>query len=779
MKKIKTNQLTSSIMFRFVFAFCLLSLSLSMANAQGDCTNDILPPSVIAPPDTSTICLAASDYTDTLFLQANFGNATALDNCTAWTKELPPLNSMICPSGVITRRFQAIDQAGNVSAIAQQQIFLENSNYTIHLPGQHNLGDPLVDSLTVSNTTCNLVAVSYEDVLYNTDCDEQIERTERTYSVINWCNFNDGIEIELPQLDLDNDGVFGDPYELLVTPDSAYIIDNGTVVTSLKVGIFKYTQTIYQDSEAPSKNIKGQVYLDANENCSLDTLEDGLTDWTVQLHSLGTNTTYETTTDLAGNYEFIICPEDSLFDLQLLYPFNYSGTCPTTYSFNLGGGDTMITVNLPVQLSDCPLMSVDVSSGAIRPCLNSNYYVNYRNLSTQTIEMAEVQIVLDPYMTFVDSDQTYLPPMGDTIIFPIGDLPSATHGSFSLTIALDCEVEMGQTHCVEARIFPDSICPPSSSSWSGASVALESTCDNDSLKVMIKNIGEGNMQAARNYIVIEDVLMREEGNFQLSSGMDKLLSFPANGATWHISAEQVPHHPGLNQPLLTIEGCGGINNPGQALSFPQNDADLFVSIDCQQNVNSFDPNDKLVFPQGVGDNHLVEANTDLSYKIRFQNTGTAPALKVVVIDTLSAWLDASTVQPGTSSHDYTFERLEGGILRFTFDDINLPDSTQNEAESHGFVKFRIKQKLDNPIGIVIDNSAAIYFDFNAPIITNNTFVTIGEELYEVTTSAQHLKLSEGVIEVFPNPAKSQVNILFKQVAIHSNSVLIYSLAGQL
>jgi hypothetical protein len=55
------------------------------------------------------------------------------------------------------------------------------------------------------------------------------------------------------------------------------------------------------------------------------------------------------------------------------------------------------------------------------------------------------------------------------------------------------------------------------------------------------------------------------------------------------------------------------------------------------------------------------------------------------------------------------------------------DSFTNERGSHGFFKYSIKLKDSIVTNTVVVNKAAIYFDFNAPIITNITSHTIGKE----------------------------------------------------
>jgi hypothetical protein len=63
-------------------------------------------------------------------------------------------------------------------------------------------------------------------------------------------------------------------------------------------------------------------------------------------------------------------------------------------------------------------------------------------------------------------------------------------------------------------------------------------------------------------------------------------------------------------------------------------------------------------------------------------------------------------------------------LVFDYKNINLPDSSANEPESHGFVTFQVKQVPNLATGTEINNNVGIYFDLNDPIITNTTLHTI-------------------------------------------------------
>ena len=222
-----------------------------------------------------------------------------------------------------------------------------------------------------------------------------------------------------------------------------------------------------------------------------------------------------------------------------------------------------------------------------------------------------------------------------------------------------------------------------------------------------------------------------------------------------MTVQQVPNNPRSTFATAFVEGCRSNStapfSTGNATAFPDADGDAAIDIQCLAIQGSYDPNDKTGYPTGTGTSRLIGQNTDIEYLIRFQNTGNDTAFTVVLRDTLPTQLDGTSIEPGASSHPYTWN-LEGkGVLTFAFDNIRLLDSFRNEPKSHGFVKFRIKQKKDLPIGTKIENQAAIYFDFNAPVITNRTLHTIAKDLLLLTATVDHLADNKIRIKVFPNP----------------------------
>src|SRR5690606_42007237 len=65
-------------------------------------------------------------------------------------------------------------------------------------------------------------------------------------------------------------------------------------------------------------------------------------------------------------------------------------------------------------------------------------------------------------------------------------------------------------------------------------------------------------------------------------------------------------------------GCGLVSSSewslGYYTQFSENDGNPFVSFDCQENIGSWDPNDKRGFPKGYREEHLISENTDLEYR---------------------------------------------------------------------------------------------------------------------------------------------------------------------
>lgn len=142
--------------------------------------------------------------------------------------------------------------------------------------------------------------------------------------------------------------------------------------------------------------------------------------------------------------------------------------------------------------------------------------------------------------------------------------------------------------------------------------------------------------------------------------------------------------------------------------------------------SSYDPNDKQATPN-LSVAQVSDNNHYIDYTIRFQNTGTDTAFTVVIADTLNtSKLQISSLQITGGSPNLKATQNDN-IVFFEFRNINLPDSNTNKMGSNGFVSFRVKPLTTLTNGEVVPNKAAIYFDYNTPVITNvaSTIISSG------------------------------------------------------
>lgn len=195
-----------------------------------------------------------------------------------------------------------------------------------------------------------------------------------------------------------------------------------------------------------------------------------------------------------------------------------------------------------------------------------------------------------------------------------------------------------------------------------------------------------------------------------------------------------------------------------------------ASTECYTAVASYDPNDKRVFPAGVGATGDILPNTELTYLVNFQNTGTYPATNVYIIDTLDQHLDLSTFEVLGTSHSMVPTIYNVNRVKFNFANINLIDSTANEPLSHGWVLYKIKTKPNLTNGTQITNTAHIFFDYNPAVVTNTTLNTINTSL-----SIAEVDMLKN--RVYPNPVSNTLIISFEESI--SGVLQVHDVTGRL
>jgi uncharacterized repeat protein (TIGR01451 family) len=185
-------------------------------------------------------------------------------------------------------------------------------------------------------------------------------------------------------------------------------------------------------------------------------------------------------------------------------------------------------------------------------------------------------------------------------------------------------------------------------------------------------------------------------------------------------------------------------------------------------IGSFDPNEITCLE---GDSvATTEIGKYLHYAINFENTGNYMAENVVVKDVIDTTkYDISSLQVlNTSNPAYT--KITGNVVEFIFKNINLDAAGGNPpVGGHGDVLFKIKSKTDLEAGDYVSKTAKIYFDYNAPITTNEaqtTFEALSNPIHQFDNS----------VTIYPNPTSAIINISSK---VNIKTVQLFDIQGRL
>lgn len=598
-----------------------------------------------------------------------------------------------------------------------------------------------------------------------------------------------GIYSELPNNDswrfVRLDYVFPDPFNPFPFPEIATLANVTDPVGNLdfvaiKIGDLNGT-AIINGPPAPvywaTTVLSGHVRADGNADCVVDSLESPLDNWVVKAVVGGK--TFFGTSQPNGRYRLPVPGGAGV--VELLPPNNLWQVCGGSVPFTFVPGQPIQHSFSAQAISTCPLLDVNLSARVLRRCFDDNYYkLQYCNKGTAPVVNGSITVNLDPYIFLEEASAPYSISLanGDSLYhFNVGQVYIGQCGQINLRVRVSCDAVLGQTHCTTAHAYPDSLCGPQAAAH--PNLEITGKCVNGEVKFTVKNTGT-DMTNPVEYVVVEDILIQMVGGpIQLNAGESEVITLPGNGSTWRLEIPQAAGHPWSTLASAAVEGCA--TAPGVAVSrgiipqFPQDDAAPFVDEDCQPNVGAYDPNDKQGFPVGIGEEHAIRPGQAIDYLIRFQNTGTDTAFNIIVLDTLPVSLNPGGIQLLSSSHPCTMRLHRENILQFQFKNIMLPDSNRNEPASHGYVKFSIPQLPNVPEGTVIQNRAGIYFDFNAPIMTNYTHHTVRT----LVLNTSNVVFQTGVeLEVYPNPTVWEVNFLVKSALPKPGTLSIFDMQGR-
>ncbi len=537
------------------------------------------------------------------------------------------------------------------------------------------------------------------------------------------------LTFQLDTIGLNNDSISATSRSAIcaASPSLAYLVN--------KVSANTYNIYRYGTASTGNNTVSGKVFVDMNNNNVFDSgIDFPLANSTLQLEP----GSYFTSTDNNGNYSFqagigtfTITNFKPAGDAIMKFGTPASSMLNVNFidSGNVSGNNHFILK--PVNFH--PRLEISIGSNMRRICRRSFTTVHYYNNAFRPAQNSTVTVKLPTEVVLVKASETYTVDGNGNYVFNIGTVPPFSSGTIIITDSVRCKNLMGRTVCTEAYIDCDSSNYKTDTVyWDKSEVKAGVDCLSGWVSFRLINSTAFGMNDSSKIRLFSNAQLFETRKYKLDANDTLDITFEGDSTTFRIEADQTQGHPLSLYTQATIEGCmtegQGTASTGFVNKLPVNDFNLKKSVDCQTIKASYDPNDKTVYPEGAGANNDVKRGTPLIYRIRFQNTGNDTAFKVVVRDSLPNNLDIATLRIGAASHSYTY-KITGkanAVLEVTFDNILLPDSTTDELGSHGFFYFNIQHKKGLPINTEIKNEAGIYFDFNAPVITNTAKITLND-----------------------------------------------------
>ena len=306
-------------------------------------------------------------------------------------------------------------------------------------------------------------------------------------------------------------------------------------------------------------------------------------------------------------------------------------------------------------------------------------------------------------------------------------------------------------------------------------VQNDGTVTENSIKFGYEHDGQLSLSNSTGWTFVQQNSVSYPNWYSINSGFPNL---SPNAASSSIIQYNVPTNIPVNTVVNfkdTVAHAGPINTVWLTDNTPWNNVNSSQVVV----VASYDPNYKEVMPKGLTANgNITSKDSILTYVIHFQNTGTYFAQNIVLVDSLDNDLNMTTLRPGYSEYPYHTTMSDNGVVKFHFDNINLPwQEAYGDMMSSGLVTYSIKMKKNLALGTQITNKAAIYFDYNEPVITNKTLNTLVSATPGTGLAELH-SISGGEILLFPNPSSGDVTIVFEGKNAAAGLISITDISGR-
>ncbi len=491
-----------------------------------------------------------------------------------------------------------------------------------------------------------------------------------------------------------------------------------------------YLMEVNEDGLQYTNQLRGFVFPDYNGDCVADA-GIRLSDIVVEFYN--DNFRLYTRPDFEGRYE-IDLPNGS-FQVEIHTASEAWELSPCTRDLVVEADGTIMEIQhlFLTDVYECSDLALELSTGSMNPCSVSTYELQFCNAGTIPSDLTAIEVLMDEELTIVGASTTWSETEAG-IAFDIDSLNPADCGRISFDAILSCDADPLRTFIVQAKEVDADFCNPGSTDWDGSDLRLSANCSADSIYILIQNVGDDMTDVAR-YRIVEDNVLGIVFPIELEEGELVEIVRPLTGQTIRVDVEQSEGHPSNGFPSVTLEACVPQGqedySTGFVTDFPQDDNDLFVDIDCFELSDQLDSFDEISYPAGVGEEHLIERDQSIEYKIVYQNLTGEKINRLEIRQHFSPHLDITSLSYSLVAQEEEIEVdyriVEDNVLGWVWQD------TLGIAEQV-FVKFTIDLLPGLPAGTLIENETEVYEDFAVPYSrTTNRFLRIADPLLDDTS----------------------------------------------
>lgn len=512
--------------------------------------------------------------------------------------------------------------------------------------------------------------------------------------------------------------------------------------------------------------VRGIARLDNDGDCQVDSSSSPVPFQVLKFSRTG-----------GGEEYFAFTDQDGRFNLELPagnyeYAFLSNGLrefCNNPASVQVSAPGQLIEIIQSVKnIVDCAELEVNLTTPGLRWCDDVVFDLNYRNLGTSDAIDAFIELALDPALVWKSSGRTPVPLGNNRFRFDLGILKAGQGGVFSVVATAPCGTEFqGNTLCSEARIAPDAPCIEHPS-YSGAELEITPSCDQNEVVFLVRNKGKGDMRSELAFTTVEDDVMPGiGGGVILLQGQSREIRLPANGKTWRIVFDTIPHHPYQVRPTAAIEGCGtGSGSKGFINNYSLGDEAPQRSVVCGELLDSLYV--RSAAPEGSGPVHLVFKDNRLHHTLRIRNQEGESAYLLRIREKLSENLDPASLQVVANRQPVRWNLNAEGELELTLEGLDLPDGADL------YLSYSAKPLKEAPAGAVLRNSTEYRFNFGSWKPLESYTHTLGSWLI---SSVQNEEKALFRINADPNPFAESIRFYSEAEAAQKFRVSILNTQG--